>query len=158
MECYLVTMSDAAPSEAVISAWVWLIRAQKLVLQQIEADLKRSGFPPLGWYDALLELRRAGDAGLRPVELEGHLLLAQHNVSRLIDRLESASLARRAPCETDGRGQVVVLTDQGHDLLARMWPAYRSAIQRHVGDKLPSDAEASQLARMLKQLGERPKT
>jgi DNA-binding MarR family transcriptional regulator len=143
MECYLVTMSDAAPSEAVISAWVWLIRAQKLVLQQI---------------DALLELRRAGDAGLRPIELESHLLLAQHNVSRLIDRLESASLARRAPCETDGRGQVVVLTDQGHDLLARMWPAYRSAIQRHVGDKLPSDAEASQLARMLKQLGERPKT
>ena len=61
----------------------------------VEVDLKRAGFPPLSWYDVLLELRRAGDDGLRPLEIEARLLLAQHNVSRLIERLEKAKKSGR---------------------------------------------------------------
>jgi DNA-binding MarR family transcriptional regulator len=138
------------PSEAAITAWVRLVKASRHVLGAVEADLRTAGFPPLGWYDVLLELRRAG-APLRPLEIEGHLLLAQHNVSRLIDRLEAAGYVERQPCEEDGRGQVVALTEAGRELLKRMWPHYRSAIQRHVGAKLTDDG-ASRLSRLLGQL------
>jgi DNA-binding MarR family transcriptional regulator len=135
------------PSEATVTAWVRLVKASRHVLGAVETDLRAAGFPPLGWYDVLLELRRAG-APLRPLEIEGRLLLAQHNVSRLIDRLEAAGYVERQPCEEDGRGQVVALTDPGRDLLKRMWPPYRSAIQRHVGAKLTDDG-ASRLSRLL---------
>jgi DNA-binding MarR family transcriptional regulator len=138
------------PSEATITAWVRLVKASRHVLGAVEADLRTAGFPPLGWYDVLLELRRAA-APLRPLEIEGRLLLAQPNVSRLIDRLEAAGYVERQPCEEDGRGQVVALTDAGRDLLKRMWPIYRSAIQRHVGAKLTGDG-ASRLSRLLGQL------
>ena len=138
------------PSEATISAWVNLVRASRHVLSAVEADLKKAGFPPLGWYDVLLELRRAGTA-LRPLEIEGRLLIAQHNVSRLIDRLAAAGYVERQPCEDDGRGQIVALTEGGRELLRRMWPVYRAAIQRHVGAKLV-DERASRLSKYLAQL------
>jgi DNA-binding MarR family transcriptional regulator len=145
-------MSDPSPTEAVISAWARLIRAQRITLHNVEADLKKAGLPPLGWYDALLELKRVGEAGLRPVELEGRLLLAQHNVSRLIDRLEAAAYVERRPCDDDGRGQMVTLTEAGRAVLERMWPVYAAAIQHHVGEKLESDVQAQALAALLGRL------
>jgi DNA-binding MarR family transcriptional regulator len=134
-----------------VTAWARLMRAQRHLLSAVEGELKAAGMPPLGWYDLLLELRRAGDDGLRPLELEKRLLLAQHNVSRQIDRLEAAGLAARFPCPADGRGQMVVATEAGRDLLARMWPVYRAAIRRHVGDRL-TKPEAEALGALLAKL------
>ena len=145
-------MFDVIPTEATVTAWARLMRAQRVALQAVETDLKAAGFPPLGWYDALLELRRAETGCLRPVELEAQLLLAQHNVSRLIDRLQAAGYVNREPCDTDGRGQMVVITDAGRDLLKRMWPVYRTAIQAHVGAKLAGDNEATILGALLGKL------
>jgi DNA-binding MarR family transcriptional regulator len=142
---------DASPTDAVILAWARLVMAQQAVLGGVESDLRKAGFPPLGWYDVLLELHRAPEHRLRPVEIESRLLIAQHNVSRLIDRLERDDLVAREPCKEDGRGQVVALTAKGADLLRRMWPSYRAAIQRHMGSKLTTD-DAAALAEILGRL------
>ncbi len=64
------------------------------------------------------------------------MLLAQYNMSRLIDRLVEARYARRQPCPEDGRGQVVYLTEKGRALIDAMWPAYRAAIAAHFGNRL----------------------
>jgi DNA-binding MarR family transcriptional regulator len=144
-------MVEGIPSESVVNAWARLVKAQHKVLGAVEADLRKGGFPPLAWYDVLLELRRE-EKGLRQLEIEGRLLLAQHNVSRLVDRLEKANLAGRSPVAEDGRGQLVTITSEGRELLRRMWPAYRAAIDRHVGQKLGSDCEAETLARLLGRL------
>mgnify|MGYP002715485993 CR=1 FL=1 len=45
------------------------MRVPSRVLDCVEQDLKKAGFPPLAWYDALLELSRAPSGELRPVEL-----------------------------------------------------------------------------------------
>lgn len=138
-------MHNEQPSEIVVKSWARLVRAANQALSAIEADLKRGGHPPLAWYDVLLELRRAGEEGLRPFELERELLLAQHNVSRLTDRMEAKGLVQRRPADNDGRGQRVIITDRGQGTLASMWPDYAAAIQRHVGVKLESDANAEAL-------------
>ncbi|HEX2492565.1 MAG TPA: MarR family transcriptional regulator [Steroidobacter sp.] len=143
-------MPDALPSDAVIRAWARLIRAQQTVLAAVEAELKAAGFPPLAWYDVLLELSRA-DAGLRPFALEQALLLAQYNLSRLLDRLEKAGCIERRTCAEDGRGQIVAITPSGRALIKRMWPTYRAAIARHLGAKLSED-EAARLASLLGKL------
>ena len=146
----MANIPDAAPSDAVIRAWTRLVRAQHRVLGAVEADLRRAGFPPLAWYDALLELRRAPE-GLRPFQLEARMLLAQYNLSRLVDRLEAAGHLARAPSPEDGRGQVLTMTASGRALLAAMWPAYAAAIARHVGGRL-TEAEAATLAALLDRL------
>lgn len=145
-------MTEDIPSEAVVNAWINLVRAQHRVLSAVEADIKAAGFPPLSWYDVLLELRRAGEDGLRPLEIEARLLLAQHNVSRLVDRLEKAGYVLRRAHAADGRGQEIAITPEGRELLARMWPFYRTAISRHVGQKLPDDDAAATLAGLLGKL------
>jgi len=140
-------------SEEAMAAWARLVRAEQTVLSRIEAALKAAGLPPLSWYDVLLELGRAEDGRLRPLELERRTLLAQYNASRLIDRMEKVGLVERLPHPEDGRGQLVAITPEGRALQKRMWKVYGPAIAAHVGDKL-SRAEASELARLLKKLAD----
>src|SRR3977135_1456940 len=75
------------PSSEVTAAWIRLMRIRSRVLDAVELDLKKAGFPPLAWYDALLELSRAPSGEMRPVELEKQMLKQQYSTSRLIDRL-----------------------------------------------------------------------
>ena len=137
-------------SEAAVTAWARLLRAHATALGQVEGALKRAGLPALVWYDVLLETERAPD-GLRPKELEARMLLAQYNLSRLLDRMEREGLVERLPCAEDGRGQVVRSTDAGRRLRRRMWPVYAGAIRDAVGAKL-TDAEARGLAELLGKL------
>ena len=148
-------MTAKMPSPATTDAWIALVRAQQRALTSVEADLRSAGFPPLSWYDILLELRRAGSDGLRPMEFEDRLLLAQHNVSRLLDRLEKAGYVSRDAHESDGRGQRIHATEAGLDLQKRMWPVYGAAIERHLGSRLNDDAEAGILARLLARIAAR---
>lgn len=151
------SMSDGAetktpqPSPAATRAWVRLMRAQQFVLAAIEQDLKAADLPPLGWYDVLLELSRAVEGRLRPFEIEERTLLAQHNLSRLLDRMNKAGLVQREVFAEDGRGRWVIITEGGRAMQARMWSVYAPAIQRHLGDKL-NDAQADQLANLLARL------
>jgi DNA-binding MarR family transcriptional regulator len=134
-----------------IDIWARFMRVSQSVLAAVEADVKAAGFPPLAWYDVLLELRRVEPDGLRQFELQDHLLLAQYNLSRLIDRLAHAGYLRREACPEDRRGQVVYLTEKGRALIDAMWPAYRAAIMMHFGRKLKSQ-EAAWLGEMLGKL------
>src|SRR6201981_3520299 len=140
------------PSPEATAAWIRLMRVQTRVLDAVEQDLKKAGFPPLAWYDALLELSRAPTRELRPVALERQTLVPQYSTSRLIDRLVDEGLAARRECKIDKRGQFVEITEAGRELQKRMGSAYSAAIERHVGSKL-SDADAVKLCGLLDRLG-----
>jgi DNA-binding MarR family transcriptional regulator len=127
------------PSTEATAAWIRLMRVQSRVLDGVEQDLKKAGFPPLAWYEALLELSRAPSGEMRPVELEKQMLIPQYSTSRLIDRL-------------DKRGQFVEITEAGRELQKKMWSAYSAAIEKHVGSKL-SDVDALRLCGLLDRLG-----
>ena len=139
------------PSDAAVKAWIRLIRARDRVLGAIERDLKAAECPPLAWYDVLLELSRAAEGRLRPFEIEKEILLAQYNLSRLLDRLEREGLVSREPCQDDARGQWVVITEKGRATQARTWKVYARAIQKNVGEKL-DDRAAATLAGLLGRL------
>lgn len=139
------------PSEPVTRAWTRLMRAQQTVLGAIERDLRAEGLPPLAWYDVLLELSRAPQGRLRPFKIERETLLAQYNLSRLLDRLTREGLVAREAHEEDGRGQWVAITPAGRALQARMWKVYAHSIKQHVGTKL-DDKAAARLADLLGRL------
>lgn len=136
------------PSSLAVAAWVRLERAHRAALGGIELRLAKAGLPALAWYDVLLELERAGEAGLRSFQLQAALLLEQYNLSRLIDRMEAAGYVARAPSEEDGRGLVLTITRSGKALRRRIWPVYEAAIEEAVGRHL-SDTEAKTLVTLL---------
>ncbi len=142
---------SANPDEATVAAWIGLSRAQRVAMANVEARLKAEGLPPLSWYDALWELEKAGECGLRPFELERALLFEQYNLSRLAQRLAEAGLIEKKVCEVDARGQTLKISEAGRQLRNRMWKTYSQAIEDAVGAKL-SPAEAASLAELLRKL------
>jgi DNA-binding MarR family transcriptional regulator len=140
-----------APSDAAVAAWARLVRAQQGVVAKVEADLRRAGFPPLVWYDILLELERADAGRLRQREIQRRMLLKRYNVSRLVERMEREGLVAREPCDDDARGATARITDKGRALRRNMWPAYADAIARNVSSRL-SDPELKTLSRLLARL------
>jgi DNA-binding MarR family transcriptional regulator len=139
------------PSDAVTDAWVHLVRAEKEVVGQIEAELKSSGFPTLSWYDVLLHLKRQPEGRSSPRAIEEAVLFEQYNLSRLLDRMETEGLVRRVAYPGDKRRQLVEITEEGRALQRRMWVVYGPAINRFIGEKL-TETEAGQLAALLLKL------
>lgn len=139
------------PSKPLVRAWARLLKAHTQALGTVEGALKAAGFPPLAWYDVLLELDRVAETGMRPYELERELLLPQYGLSRLLDRIEAAGYLERRPCDSDGRGSTVHITKAGRDLRRRMWPTYAAAIGTAMGTRL-SESDAAQLDALLGKL------
>ena len=144
-------MTKDEPDRTVERAWTRLARAARHVTDAIEADLRAAALPPLAWDDVLLELERADGHALRPFELEARLLLAQYNLSRLIDRIVAAGYVQKRPVTSDRRGHEIVLLPAGAAIRARMWPVYAAAIERHLGAGLDR-AQTEALAELLESL------
>jgi DNA-binding MarR family transcriptional regulator len=130
------------PSPATIALWTSLVSASRHLVETIEARLKHAGLPPLTWYDALLEIEKAGPDGLRPFELQGRLLLPQYGTSRLLDRIAAAGYVDRVPSPEDGRGQIIRITPAGHDIRRKIWPVYARSLAELIEARLPPDAVA----------------
>ncbi|KJS18343.1 MAG: MarR family transcriptional regulator [Hoeflea sp. BRH_c9] len=139
------------PKPQTIATWIALANANRVVLEGIEDALKAAGLPRLDWYDALLEIEKAGAAGIRPFDLKERLLLPQYGMSRLLDRMAKAGLVDRQGVENDGRGQIVSLTPEGRSVRRAMWPVYAERLTRSVEGSI-SQEEASDLARLLNKL------
>lgn len=134
--------------ESTVFAWAHLLRAQNVLLERVEAEVKKAGLPPLTWYDVLIEVHRMPRHEIRQYEIGAKVLLSKFNVSRLVDRLEAEGYVRRVACREDRRGSLVVMTNAGKRLLRRMWPVYGAAITRHFASRLTSD-EIHQLTALL---------
>lgn len=86
------------------SLWRLFLTAQVRLLDGIEQELKQAELPSLEWYDVLFALKEAPKHCLRLSELAEAVLLSRSNLTRLVDRLESAGLLKRENCPTDRRG------------------------------------------------------
>lgn len=142
---------DKIPDNETLQGWIHLHRAQKILLEKVENRLRKAHLPPLAWYDVLLELNREKDSGLRQFEIGDKILLAKHNLSRLIDRLEKNRLVGRYECEEDNRGNIVKITNQGEKMLKKMWFVYGHSIQEIFGSKL-NNRESKDLIKLLNKL------
>jgi DNA-binding MarR family transcriptional regulator len=128
--------------DAALAAWRAFLNAHARAIRRIEADLSAAGLPPLGWYDVLWALHRADGRRLRIHELAEQVVLSRTGMSRLVDRIEAAGMLRREPVPEDGRGAYAAITDDGEDLLRRMWPVYERAIEQLFASPVGADADA----------------
>jgi len=135
----------------VMTSWVALHRAHRMLFEQVETNLKLNKLPSIDWYDVLLELNRDKNNGLRQYEIGQKILLNKHNLSRLIDRLQNKQLVIRKACKEDKRGNRILITDKGIELLKKIWPFYSQSIKEGFSDKLEKK-EFIELTRILNKL------
>jgi DNA-binding MarR family transcriptional regulator len=122
--------------DATLATWRAFLNAHARVTRRISAELAAAGLPDLAWYDLLWALHRQPGRSLRVNELAREIVLSPPAMSRFVDRLVAADCVRREPDPDDRRAQRVVLTEDGVDLLRRMWPVYAAGIEEHFGAHL----------------------
>jgi len=148
----MATATKPAISDEQLRAWRAFLRAHSTMLRQIGRDLDEAELPPLSWYDVLAALRDAPAARLRQVDVAERVLLSTSGLSRLLDRIEAAGLAQRVQCPGDRRSLHVQLTEEGAEMLDRMWPVYARGIAENF---LPAfGSNAAEIATTLEGIGE----
>jgi DNA-binding MarR family transcriptional regulator len=137
----------ATPRSAAVrgtSTWASFISAYVLVLDFMEDSFRKEGLPPLTWYDVLWLLDASPNGRMRMHELAERAVYSRSFISRIVTTLEAEGLVVREVDETDGRGRVAVLTEQGRALRRKMWPPY----QRLIHEMFNEHMTASELESM----------
>lgn len=129
-------VSPAQSADGSSSAWPRFVTAYALVISRIEERLKAADLPELAWYDVLWALERAPRGRLRMHELADNTVISRSNLTRLVDRLEAASLVARDRDCSDRRGAFAVLTTTGRAMRRKMWMVYGPAISELFDDHL----------------------
>jgi DNA-binding MarR family transcriptional regulator len=119
--------------------WRAYLNSHRLLLDAIDAQLRRDSGIPHAYYEVLVRLSDAPDRSLRMIVLADELRVSASRLSHAITRLEERGWVRREDCPTDRRGQVAVLTDEGFEALRTAAPGHVEAVRQALFDAL--DAE-----------------
>jgi DNA-binding MarR family transcriptional regulator len=147
-----VMAAPRRPSEATLDLWRRWLRANRLLGDRLDADLRAACGITLDEYDVLVQLGEASGARRRMSDLADALLLARSSCTRIVGRLEADGLVRRHADERDGRVTWAVLTRDGKRRLRRAAVVHLRGVQDGFGRHVrPEDHAALDrvLARML---------
>jgi DNA-binding MarR family transcriptional regulator len=99
----------------------------------------------------LLQLWRAEDKRLRPVELSKAVLLTRSGITRLIQGLEREGLVEKTDCPDDARGFLVALTPAGAALVLKARATHLAGVAELFSNRYTED-ETAQLMELLERL------
>ncbi len=131
-----------------------LLSAYSTLTRELNASLLASHGLTINDYGTLLLLSRAGDEGMRRIDLANRLQLSPSGITRLLDRLEDQGLVEKGECKTDARVSYAVLTKDGLAKLREAAPGHVEDIERRLSAVLEED-EMRTLSELLGRLGER---
>ncbi len=124
-------------------AWrAWLF-SQMLLQERLDRDLTRQTGISHAYYEILVALSESPGRMMRMSELADRCRSSRSRLSHAVARLEERGWIRRQVCESDGRGQLAVLTDDGFEALEAAAPVHVESVRVHLFDQLtPEQIEA----------------
>ncbi|OLO39058.1 MarR family transcriptional regulator [Alkalihalophilus pseudofirmus] len=134
--------------ELSLKSFIVLSRAHRAVSDRVEEDIRRYGLNPTEF--AVLELLyHKGD---QPIQQIGKkVLLASGSITYVVDKLEKKNLLVRRSCPKDRRVTHAAITEDGIDLMNKIFPTHKEAIEK-IFSSLSSDEKLTMI-NLLKKLG-----
>jgi DNA-binding MarR family transcriptional regulator len=117
-------------------AWRAFIAAQRVVNSRIEQQMQRDAGIPHTYFEILVRLADSQYGRLRMSELAVATLGSRSRLSHAVSRLEQCGWVRREGIETDRRGQVAIITEQGRQKLTDTAPGHVETVRQAVFDAL----------------------
>ncbi|MCA0170633.1 MarR family winged helix-turn-helix transcriptional regulator [Bacillus sp. RAR_GA_16] len=112
--------------ELSLKLFIVLARASRSVTDHIKTDIQRYGLNPTEF--AVLELLY--HKGNQPLQQIGEkILLASGSITYVVDKLEGKGYLKRNPCPNDRRITHAVITDEGKELMDRIFPEHELQVQ-----------------------------
>lgn len=131
---------------------VSILRTAALIERHYAQVVAQSGIT-VQQYNVLRILRGAGDEGLPTLVIRDRMIHEAPGITRLIDKLESAGLARRERSSPDRRQVLCYITEAGLTVLENLDVAMKEADEAAVGAL--SETDQRQLLRLLEQVRNR---
>ena len=124
------------------AAWELYFTTTARLTERIEASLKCHAGLSMPEYSVLLMTDRAGELGIRPCVLAHKVVFSRSRLTHTMTRVESRGLIARRPCQGDGRGGLVFLTEAGKCLFDEAALVQRDVIrQLFLNDISPEEIE-----------------
>ncbi|GAB2676771.1 MarR family winged helix-turn-helix transcriptional regulator [Kribbella swartbergensis] len=120
-------------------AWRAYIAAQRVVSTRIEQQLQRDAGIPHTYYEILVRLSEAPEGRLRMSQLAVATQGSRSRLSHAVNRLEQAGWVRREGIESDRRGQMAIITEQGKQKLVESAPGHVEEVRKAIFDALSED-------------------
>ena len=131
-----------------LEAWQRLLRANCVVMRELDSELQHEHGMTISDYDVLVSLRSAEGHSLRMSDLSRRTLLTRSGMTRLVQGLERDGLVERRSCAEDARVSYAVLTAVGTERIEAARRTHHAGIRRLFADHF-SDEEAAHLAELL---------
>jgi MarR family 2-MHQ and catechol resistance regulon transcriptional repressor len=116
-----------------------LLGAHATLSRELSAALVASHGLTINDYGCLLLLSRAGEQGMRRIDLANELQLSPSGITRLLDRLENQGLVGKGECKEDARVSYAILTEVGRDKLREAAPGHVEDIDRRLAAVLSEE-------------------
>ena len=124
-------------------SWRALVVGTKLLMDRLDADLRRAFDISLTEYEILVRLSERPGRSIRMAHLADALAHSRSRVTHTIDRMEKAGYVVRGTTPEDGRGIVATMTDKGLDILALAAPLHVEGVRSYLVDVVePGDFDA----------------
>ena len=119
--------------------WRKTLQFQQLMDLAIDRQLERDAGLSLADYSVLVTLSEADASGLRAREVGSKLGWDRSRVSHQVRRMEKRGLVAKTACETDGRGTMIALTEQGQAAIEASAPKHVEQVRSLFIDGLDED-------------------
>jgi len=129
-----------------------LAAAYATLARELSASLVDKHGLTINDYGCLLLLSRAGEEGMRRIDLANELRLSPSGITRLLDRLEDQGLVGKGACKEDARVSYAILTDAGLAKLKEAAPGHIADIETQLADVLDEE-EMRTLTELLGRIG-----
>jgi DNA-binding MarR family transcriptional regulator len=117
-------------------AWRALARAIQVITRVLDAELLQAQGLSLTEYSVLTNLSEQPGRSMRMSELAGAVSITVSGLTRVVERLARQGLVERVKADTDGRGQLAVLTPAGFARLEQAYLTHLAGVREHVMDHL----------------------
>jgi MarR family 2-MHQ and catechol resistance regulon transcriptional repressor len=134
--------------EQSLKLFIVLSRAHRAINDQVNKQITSFGLNPTEF--AVLELLyHKGDQPLQ--QIGGKILLASGSITYVVDKLEQKQLLTRKACEKDRRVTFAQITENGKQLIERIFPAHQERLNEIVG--ILSEEEKQTVINLMKKVG-----
>lgn len=136
------------------ASWTALLMLNRLVLQELDVELRREHQLAVTEFDVLITLFNAPGRRLGMSALADRVMLSPAGTTHLVTRLERDGVVRREVDPSDGRKWFTVLTEKGDDVLRAARRTHNEVLRRSVL-AVTSPAERRTLQRVWQRLQRR---
>jgi MarR family transcriptional regulator, organic hydroperoxide resistance regulator len=127
-----------------------LVRLETELWNRLEARVYQAHRVPLAWLE-IMQVVDVTEGVCRVLDIARALSITVGGASKVVDKVEAAGLCRRQPNPTDGRSNLIQLTEPGVDLLKAADVTFATALADLIGEAVRVD-ELAQLSVTLRRM------